>query len=1097
MKLRVLYWNVSSNWRDKVIQRKIIRMVRKFDVVIISEPWIRAAEVGLVQLSGYSLYASLHPETNPAAAAYGGLLTYVADSVAHLTRIRRLNHPSWLDKIVFECSDVTFVASYIPPINSHVLRELEMDPMDSLEADIAGRVTPWVCVIGDLNSHLGFSPDDDRLDSRGIQLLDIAANQSLSLCNGSTEGNGEYTFLRGQSVSVLDVAFVSNNYPFPYEFFLLPLQAESDHRPIGLHLPLVGAPLVKDSLPYKIPPSLDVVISEKVKALNDALVELKKAKDPPPDEPVPCDTEKDAPVTFNVPVYGLSASAIRRRMDVLAREPGFSGNAEAKSVYSDLRKALVKARRRARRSAEQEFHNDLMKVKGRKQYWRSLRKVYKAGKTSIPIHSTAIASHFENLLSKEMVFPEFCDDYREEMRLTLQYSPPGPLVPCLNDPITSEEISYEITQMAESANGEDDLTVAHLRNIPSADIESLFLDILASQDVPTSWTQSYIQPIPKPGKPPVDPGSLRGIVLLPRLRRLYTAIVARRLYSWAVESEVLPSTQIGFRPTYRTTDNLLIFRALLERTVRGSRRRKVLYAVFADLAKAFDLVDRDILWGQLKTWGADGGHVEIVKQLYSQAVSAVRIDGKFSSFFSTVQGVLQGDPLSPLLFILYIAPLDLSDAADPVLDSCTIPLLLLADDLSFFSLTCDGLQRKCSRLEEFGAMWRLVISTAKTVTMAFGPIDLIEPSYTVMLQNSAVARVFSYKLNGYMLECMPNGFWRFHAHLDNKLSKARAQCGSLMTLRKHLGSLPPTYYYGLFKAIVEPHFIYAAEVSTGMLKSYEKRMCDVQIRFGRFCLGLPKNSNRQLILCDLGQFPISWKLRYLKLRFLCYVFMSFEEDRPVRWAVKDSIRLAAERSCGWFYDLVKELGSDAFLLHECLFLDADGDVKVVESLMKTLVDRYQTILREKFAKELSLSLAKPRYDMLRLIPPKISKHHMAMARALYTTLPIHLSIPMARFRHSSHRLRVETGRWDNLAREDRVCSCENGDEVETEWHAVVMCPLRDDLRAWFMERWVSGAGFSEFALFRAVVSPDKKNLWLSSLFVKKLMNRADKRWEER
>ncbi|KAF8467302.1 hypothetical protein BDZ91DRAFT_642568, partial [Kalaharituber pfeilii] len=59
---------------------------------------------------------------------------------------------------------------------------------------------------------------------------------------------------------------------------------------------------------------------------------------------------------------------------------------------------------------------------------------------------------------------------------------------------------------------------------------------------------------------------------------------------------ILPATQNGFRPGYRTSDNIMVLRAIAE---AATSENKVICAVFADLIKAFDMVDRDILWGQL------------------------------------------------------------------------------------------------------------------------------------------------------------------------------------------------------------------------------------------------------------------------------------------------------------------------------------------------------------------------------------------------------------------------------------------------------------------------------------------------------------------
>jgi hypothetical protein len=59
------------------------------------------------------------------------------------------------------------------------------------------------------------------------------------------------------------------------------------------------------------------------------------------------------------------------------------------------------------------------------------------------------------------------------------------------------------------------------------------------------------------------------------------------------------------------------------------------------------------------------------------------------------------------------------------------------------------------------------------------------------------------------------------------------------------------------------------------------------------------------------------------------------------------------------------------------------------------------------------------------------------------TIPEHLRIPVTRLRLSSHRLRIETGRWARIPREDRLCPC--GD-LQTEEHVLLHCRLTENLR---------------------------------------------------
>lgn len=59
---------------------------------------------------------------------------------------------------------------------------------------------------------------------------------------------------------------------------------------------------------------------------------------------------------------------------------------------------------------------------------------------------------------------------------------------------------------------------------------------------------------------------------------------------------------------------------------------------------------------------------------------------------------------------------------------------------------------------------------------------------------------------------------------------------------------------------------------------------------------------------------------------------------------------------------------------------------------------------------------------------------------LYTSMiiPEYKRIACTRLRLSSHRLKIETGRWSRIPREDRMCDC--GMAVQTEEHVLLHCP---------------------------------------------------------
>ena len=72
----------------------------------------------------------------------------------------------------------------------------------------------------------------------------------------------------------------------------------------------------------------------------------------------------------------------------------------------------------------------------------------------------------------------------------------------------------------------------------------------------------------------------------------------------------------------------------------------------------------------------------------------------------------------------------------------------------------------------------------------------------------------------------------------------------------------------------------------------------------------------------------------------------------------------------------------------------------------------------------------------------------------------YLRMSFTRFRTSSHRLRIETGRWSRTPRERRFCQCDEG--IQSEEHVLMSCPLTEPIRQKYgvdvdsFEQFVSG-----------------------------------------
>ena len=109
--------------------------------------------------------------------------------------------------------------------------------------------------------------------------------------------------------------------------------------------------------------------------------------------------------------------------------------------------------------------------------------------------------------------------------------------------------------------------------------------------------------------------------------------------------------QNAFRRRRSTGDSVFVFHEAL---LRHKRALKPAYCCFIDFRKAFDYVWRDGLSYTLWEYGVRGKAWRILRAIFSDVEAAALIDGIPSKFHSLQMGVCQGDPLSPLLFIIFI-----------------------------------------------------------------------------------------------------------------------------------------------------------------------------------------------------------------------------------------------------------------------------------------------------------------------------------------------------------------------------------------------------------------------------------------------------------
>ena len=139
-------------------------------------------------------------------------------------------------------------------------------------------------------------------------------------------------------------------------------------------------------------------------------------------------------------------------------------------------------------------------------------------------------------------------------------------------------------------------------------------------------------------------GNYRGISLVSHAGKVLLKVVARRLSAYCEEKGLLTEEQCGFRPDRSTTNTMFVVCRLQEVMRKPG------------VQKAYDTVDRTLLWQVLTRIGVPPQMVVVILQFHDGMKACVRPDdGVCSDWFGVEQGLRQGCVLSPLLFNIFFA----------------------------------------------------------------------------------------------------------------------------------------------------------------------------------------------------------------------------------------------------------------------------------------------------------------------------------------------------------------------------------------------------------------------------------------------------------
>ena len=226
----------------------------------------------------------------------------------------------------------------------------------------------------------------------------------------------------------------------------------------------------------------------------------------------------------------------------------------------------------------------------------------------------------------------------------------------LEQPITELEIIENIGRLPNNkAAGADGLRAELLKRDPklwARVLLPIFENLLHEKnDLPQPLRDSIIILLHKKGCP-LDPQNYRPIALLSVIAKLLSGIHNCRLRQSL--DTIIPAEQTGFIPKRSISENII---TLQDAIYYAKRNHPTAIILSLDFQKAYDRVQWHVLKAILKKVGFGPRWLNLISVMYHQRRAKLCINGELTPSFQIQRGVLQGDPLSPALFIIQCLPL--------------------------------------------------------------------------------------------------------------------------------------------------------------------------------------------------------------------------------------------------------------------------------------------------------------------------------------------------------------------------------------------------------------------------------------------------------
>ena len=452
---------------------------------------------------------------------------------------------------------------------------------------------------------------------------------------------------------------------------------------------------------------------------------------------------------------------------------------------------------------------------------------------------------------------------------------------------------------------------------------------------------------------------------------------------------IVDKSQAGAQEERSCTEHILALRLIID--YAKSHKRK-LYIIFVDFSKAYDNVPRKTLFTILKNLGCGKRFLCALMAIYKHTINILN-----SEYIRATIGVKQGGPMSCILFIIYLNVMVLMMKVlgnDSFL--ADLHLMVLMDDTVLLGTTREMIKRKFEILMEFCDKYGMKVNEIKTKLLVINGEERDRKEFTC--KNVTVRHASMYIYLGSPFTENGSICSVIELHLKSRV----ADMNKFKIFCKINSSMPYQYKKKVLQAAITSSLLYGCE---SWLTEHYKDIEQKYIGALRALLGVREATRADIILRETGMPTLKELVRKRTSTFI---------KKNIRGDIEDTPLAKSYKKC-------QDAGTKGY------------------RYLKSVLDNPNCHTLDELKRTFN-TVPGTRATTYRAINPEFQVHQVYTAT---NYIEESKRIVFTRFRLSSHRLKVETGRWSRIPRENRLCQCGT---VQDENHVLFDCEKTNRIR---------------------------------------------------